>query len=577
MVLTLIIGIYDTPLEVVRIRIRSVQRLRHHCGFSTEQIYEAVWKDTLNMMLSLEKRLSASVFSHRKAIALNNPDLSVLRFLDDWFQARDKLWEELRNDALPHPFPQGLPISGLISPFRFQLGSLETDLPYLASRVNAVVFADPHQALQPIRVDGEGNFIQNEGHPSHTDENATIAYDNFRMQTSGLVVEDYFAALSLYIPKTITDQEQQERTERAWKHAIGPLSQPRMSEDEAIRYWENRGKPENKYPKHWPVRLTRWQVVDDWPLVPHTNDPTKTELWNPCVPIKQSRAPARTLETLTYIDLCKGEQNIYSGSFPTSIPLPRSPVQIPAETADDRDIFSPARFSLAKRNPAVMEGVILASLLCLDAKEDEENRILLTAFPNPDPATMRFPALYIDQTIFQDESDEPHFAVLKLERMTNRLPPTLLLRAAKIWMRKLKLLNETMAGMRERTTCRNHLHMILKLLQRSDRPSLASTLLTQYIMNDSESSSWHRMILSPPFLKRLAASDAQARLSYFADTVIHRLGDRSEYAVLVPMETHHEGETQEGSLGTVSNKVRSLIKRRLRCLNPSSSSIFAQK
>lgn len=232
---------------------------------------------------------------------------------------------------------------------------------------------------------------------------------------------------------------------------------------------------------------------------------------------------------------------------------------MPAETADDRDMFSQTRLYLAKKNPSVMEGVMLASFLCLDAEVDEENRILRTALPNSDPVTMRFPALHIDHKIFQGKNNEPHFPVCMLERMSNSLPPTLLLRAADIQTRKLKLFKETMAGKHGYITCRDQLHLILKLLQRSDRPSLVTTLLAQYIMNDSESSSWHRMIMSPPFLKRLAASHTQACLSNFADSVTSKLDEQSRYAVSASIEAHDEGEKQDGSLTTAPNKVCSRI------------------
>ncbi|PVI05463.1 hypothetical protein DM02DRAFT_624177 [Periconia macrospinosa] len=155
-------GIYKIPLAVVRMRMHRVTGLRDLCGFSCDQIYEAVWKDTLDLVISLEEKLAAPVFSQIHTSMTDERDPSALQFVDNRFKARNDLWKKLRPRAfanhieLPRPFPQSLPIQDLIAPLRFKVGSLEAHMPYLAFRVN-LYYTSRYPKHWPIR-DREPNI-----------------------------------------------------------------------------------------------------------------------------------------------------------------------------------------------------------------------------------------------------------------------------------------------------------------------------------------------------------------------------------------------------------------------------------
>ncbi|CAI6310052.1 unnamed protein product [Periconia digitata] len=517
-------GIHCMPLNVILERMRRLPHLTEYCGFSDEQSRQGVESNTVTMLLSREEKLLAPVLSE-KITRIGHKDPSILQFVDNWLKARDELWRTLRPVALPdfaelpRPFPQGLPIQVLIAPFTFRSAILETHMPFLASRVGEVIFADPQEAFQPF--------------PVGDDE----------MMDRKVLVDHYHKALELYILMGSTTLEQKERAQRAWNYAIGPLSQARLSEAEAIRYWKNefaQTKIDLKSPTVQP------SVAEAWLVVPEVDNPCNIEEWGLHPPTKHIPSPTKVLKPLAYIDLVKMTSNTRLTSFPTIRSVSKTIIRVPGEQIKARGMLLLERIDQALREPSVMDGILLTSILFLDETGGTGERLLSKPFPGTNPATIRFPTLYLDGETLRDPLCTKEEAFSMLRRLIHYVPPSMIAKGANS---ALEQLNKTAANIDEHREWSSLLYRYLDLLKRSDRPALAAKLAIQYMKSSSDSSTWYWIALSHELLKRLSASDAQACILYFADAIFDKLEERTKIqAELLTGNNSRDSEVLDSSM-----------------------------
>ncbi|KAF2636252.1 hypothetical protein P280DRAFT_153707 [Massarina eburnea CBS 473.64] len=498
------LGTLCLPFCIVQQRIKRSSELYDILEFSDKEVYDTLWKDTVETLVTLEKECLVSgraglnadslqgILSYRQMtpVYLNKEKSSTYRFFDELAKARDEMWRQHRPTvypavtALPEPFPRGLPIQHLMEPYILQAPFFETHAPYLASRMDQAVFPDPKLASTPI--------------PEDEDTNTAI----------GPFVDDYAYAIRLYIPATLDKTEKETRCEKVWVYATSLLSHPRLSADEANRYWG----------KDWPVHWTGVPNDTVWPIPPTVSNPTKVEEWNPYPP-ERSNSKSLTIHPLTYIDLSKAKTRHAQSPHINSVPIQLS-IEVPGVQAEDWDIWSERKQLKAHHIPALREGLILSALLYLDTFNSSSTRILSKPFPSAEAGHMRYPALYLDDEFLATKDMNRYFALHSLRQFIGSVPPTLL---AQVTKNTVNCLYATSSDAKGFVILEQVAFDLVKLLGKSDRPALASEIAVRCIIERPESSSRHRQILSHPFFERLSASDAHACISAFADAIIRKL------------------------------------------------------
>ncbi|KAF1961014.1 hypothetical protein CC80DRAFT_590316 [Byssothecium circinans] len=512
-------GTLCLPFLVVQERLKRSSELKKTLRFSDDELYEVLWNDTLATLLALEKeclspgrqRLNFQGlrgilnFQGNSPIPLEKEEPSTYRFLDGLAKARDELWRQFRPTVypavttLPEAFPRGLPIQHLMEPYVLRLLDLESHSPYLALRMKRAVFLDPRVALTPFPDDDESR------------------------SAIGPFVDDYSYALHLYVPALLDEAEAKHRTDKAWAHATGPLSHPRLGAQEAIRYWGKTGPADVDFPKHWPQCYQETLATEVWPVVPKVDSLNEIEEWNP-QPLARDPEKSHPVEPLTYIDLAKDKTwrahspSIHSSSVHYNI-------QVPGEMSEDLDIWSFNRMQLAHQRPALREGLIIAALLYLDTFNAASTRILSKPFPSDETATVRYPALYLDDSFLATKNLARSNALEPLHAHIRSVPPILL---HKVAQNTVGQLNATAPVASDPISLERTAFELVKILAESDRPALAADLAVQCIIDRPEASSWHRQLLSPAYFKRLPASDARACLAAFVDAIIAKVEEQAK-------------------------------------------------
>ena len=73
------------------------------------------------------------------------------------------------------------------------------------------------------------------------------------------------------------------------------------------------------------------------------------------------------------------------------------------------------------------------------------------------------------------------------------------------------------------TEIQNQTYGFIIGLSESDRPSLAGEMIVRTILDNPQSSSWHRILLGPRFLQRLSANQARVVFTLFSEEILSRL------------------------------------------------------
>lgn len=508
------------PFLVVQERIRRTATLRESVVPDETDLFDVLWRDTVKILIDLEKKYLAS--GHEKldmrnlcgplyqqgmeTVDMMDTQPSTLRFLDELARARDDLWRQYRPTlhsivaSLPKVFPRGLPVQVLVLPFVLNITDLTSQAPYIASRVETALFLAPEAALEDWPNDKE------------------------TCEAIGPFVDSYPVALSIFLCSSLKAEENRRRAKRAWSHAVGEFSGTRMSTDEAERYWQFDKASRRNLSKHWPDAVYLDKKMPDWPLLPNLGSRDETIEWDPNA-LRQNypSRPSRRIDHLTYIDVSKS-LSVHHGSYSHLTRFgqitPPKPY-IPGST--NYDIWSTERFWYAQNQAAVQEAQILSALLFLDSLNSTQNRLLAKKFPDSNIVT-RYPATYLDEIFLSERNLDTDRALSLLNSQMTSVPPDLLYQLA---MNALSTLNSTSADSTKISKVERVAFNLIKLLTSCDRPELASDVVIQAIITRPDASSWHRRLLSRTYLKRLHSMAASAFILAFTKTVIDKLNEQS--------------------------------------------------
>lgn len=493
--------------RVVKERVELSADLQRQMGTSDKELYYALWEDTIATLLRAEKLLSQEDYEKLGAATISGvvdfksvfPDAGrktigkvigkdTCMFLDNLAKARDCLWQELRPArypevlTLPKPFPRGLPVQHILSCWDPNIANLQELAPYIFSRVEAALFVQPEAALKPVQSD---KLIQ---------------------QAIGAFVDNYQYALGAYVPPSCDTSEKKKRFRQVWSHATGPLSERRMSAEEAIRYWR-RFVPYYLQQTLSEILPTKERVR--WPLLPQSDDPTEVQEWNPLEGKPANiKIDARRLGATTYIDFSTSGEHARL-TKPGIKSHYNSPIaQVPAEATTYRSIWG------SHPSDSEIQAGALAALLFLDTKYGTTERLLATPFPSPDD--VRYPCLYLDEDFLS--CDELHVmdAAIYISRYATIIPLPLVHRIAVTLAKRFstkqpsQVLDDTILT-------------LIEALSESDRPGLAFDLAIEIILEQPNASSWNRILFDNGFLQRLPASDARECISTFAEAIGKKL------------------------------------------------------
>jgi len=481
--------------DIVETRIKN---LRPRLGLSEGEARSIVWEPTLDALLRAEKlgiddRNQALQFSDIhgplfvwRDVDIENPDPSALWFLNELAVRRDALWQEHRRSVRPSvmtleaPWPRGLPVQALLSAHINGKTTAE-GLPFVMERSKSVVFMPREDAMR--------NLPQNE------EDQAAI----------GCFVDDYRVALRLYISGS-DKNEQRRRSDAAWQYATTQLSEDRLSPQEAILYWQgvfNDSEvplPQTKFDLRSPPKLPEVGVQDE-----------KSE-WNPDsgphLTVKDRELVPACLDCITATDC--------SGDYPKGLTIHDSFV-VRRPSINRSQI--PGFWDLARFDSGVpfdtKDGFIAAALLLVDALPQADSKTLSESFPGDG---QRFPAVFLDSDFVEHQRSFDSFP----PELLNDTPPALLRQLTAALIAKLSSSpNPPPALVKWAFTT-------LKLLARSDDPSLAIPHIVHVVVNLPDHSSWHRVMLHPGILKRLSTQQSKTLVSTLAEAINEKSRQRKE-------------------------------------------------
>lgn len=497
----------DSFTLVIKIRIDLSVELKSGTTLSDEDIYSSLWEDTVVMLLRAEQLLNSEEYEKLGAATMSGVvtwradfsqkadgkpapvERSTWRFINTLAEERNTLWTRLRPLRHPDvltlaaPFPRGLPVQHLLASWSPEILELDEVVPYVFSRVQETLFADPKKALNPIV-------------PSKP-----------LMSAIGNFVDSYDYALRTYIPQNCDKQVKKARLSKTWNHATGPLSLGRMDGLEANRFW----KP--FVPPYLQSTLADIQPSNrsvSWrPTIPASDEPSQTQDWNPLEGRPSDlKIEARKLTEPTYIDFCtNGQQTRRTKPDVEAFNDAPTPC-IPVEYHSAPGLWSPS------------EGFTLAALLVLDAKYGSTSRLLADPFPSL--SDVRFPCVFLDEEFLSSEKvkslDAASYITNNLVNGHADVPLPLVHKLTADLVGKLDAKDTPQAL--EATAI-----SLLKALADGDRPGLAFDLVIKVIMERPDASSWHRILFNTGFLQRVPASDARACIEKYAGAIGERLDD----------------------------------------------------
>ena len=357
---------------VTNARAKNIGGFQEECGLSDELLYESVFVDTLEMLLTaerigLEEQNAPLKFdktggpsSQYQYIDIPNMTQKVVcRFIDELAESRNALWERHRTTlrpatvTLPEPWTRGLPIQYLVTINRhigiFSGASTNARvyadaMPYLFSRVKKVVFVDSECAQ------------------------AALPEDDETKAAMGTLSDDYKLALFLYTRLTVDGESTDTRVDKAWQHALHKLSDPTLSEREAALFWrdvfQSAGAP-------LPSATATLKARRD-PTIADVDDASEPTDWNPDPDYEVSRP--RDLKVRCLDRLLQPGRADWPVNLTWSLPSPVSPRVVHQSIWNSYPLWRLVR-------PNVREALIAATLLWINSKKCPNVKILESPFP----------------------------------------------------------------------------------------------------------------------------------------------------------------------------------------------------
>jgi hypothetical protein len=501
--------------DIFQVRLQRIRKLRSRLGLSDDEINELIWVPTLDAILQAERlgiddRNQVLQFSDIygplfiwRDVDITNPDPSVLWFLNELAARRDALWQEHRCKIHPSvmtleaPWPRGLPVQALLSA---QISGKTTaeGLPYIMERAKSVVFMPREDALRTI--------------PEDEEDRAAI----------GCFVDDYRVALLLYI-SGCDRQGQRRRSDAAWQYATTKLSEDKLSLQEAILYWQevfnDAEAPfsQSTFDIRSPPKLPEADVDDD-----------KSE-WNPDsgshLAIKDRELAPTCLDCFTAPEFSEDYFKGFTVRDEFVIRRPSiSRSQVP-------DFWDSVRSGSGVPFDAKDE-FIAAALLLVDALSQADSKILSKKFPGG-----RFPAVFLDSDFVENQRSFDTFP----PELLNDTPPALLEQLTAALIAKLSTSSNPPPALVKWA------FTTLKLLARSDDPSLVIPHIVHVVVNLPDHSSWHRVMLHPGILRRLSTQQSKTLVSTLAEAINEKSRQRKEANAAAQSKTTGSDDTEKPS------------------------------
>ena len=139
--------------------------------------------------------------------------------------------------------------------------------------------------------------------------------------------------------------------------------------------------------------------------------------------------------------------------------------------------------------------------------------------------------MYLDQEFLESACGAQILEqVAVLKKLIRWTPPGLLARLVSSVCSRLK--NETTDSRQVRQAAVG----LVKLLSKSDRPSLACQFVRDIILDWQTESAWHRQLFTPGFFCALSSSDARQFLEDISDGICVRLSKQAQYVVQASQE-----------------------------------------
>ena len=473
-------------------------------NFNEQEIYEAVWIDTLDLALRIEKlslEPGYESLSHTKPpspFLASKSSPASYRFIDDLAIGRDALWRQYRVSkhptvtVLPRCMPQGLPIQCLALSKDLAVEEATGLTPFIHSRAISIIF----QSLESA--------------------STLVSKEKKTMAAIGSFFDSFESALQIFVLQG-SASEMKSRFSRAWTQALENLSY-RMAPDEAYRTWRvifQSALPQIDIPRIDPPQCNAY------PKLPYSYENFE---WNPAEACKTPPAiESRLLEPQIYLDCSIGTSPATQcGNKFNALPLRTTGFE-----PDTLNIWSTMRLSKTELEfPAIREGLIISALLYIDSQTHDGGRLLNEPFPST--SNIRYPALWLDMEFMELDGLGLTQAIALFEdkRILSAVPPTLLLKiASAVITDSARLASKDPIS--HGTNLDGKICKIISLLTRSDRPNLAIDLVLDLIIEYPDASSWHRQLLSNRFLKRLPAEQCQDILSRFSSRVQNKMREQA--------------------------------------------------
>ncbi|MCJ1374151.1 hypothetical protein MMC20_005383 [Loxospora ochrophaea] len=499
--------------QVVIARMKRAGELKYALGLSEDELYELLWMETLEILLRVERTgleaghealnfgsphgpLSFRPLSFRRYVTTDDLDdvdpalPSSYRFIDNLAKARNELWKEIRptvhptTAALPRPWPRGLPIQCLASPFDLATDSASGHLPFISSQATTILDFQLNNVIGPLP----------------DDQDTRIAIGEF--------VDSFDVALKIDAMQHAPGRGRDLRARALLSNAIA-FSGGRMSDAEGIHFWRpifHRTLPS--------VKLS--VATEECPLLPDEAEPHQPLEWDPTSPQFAQPEPWK-LDPVALDCMLKAPSLVlWRGMKELTTPDPGiHAMSVP-------NIWSREMLEGGKLNYAVRNGLIVSALLFLNSKIPRCPRILAAPFPSN--GDVRYPPLFLDQTFLAREPSEKD-ARGTLLCFIRSVPPSLLLSLTIAALNLLSATPDTSASIAptERTA-----YNLLSLLAVCGRPQLASDLILRTIIDHPESSSWHRRLLTRKFLRTLPAQQAKDLVNSLAISIHGKLEEQSK-------------------------------------------------
>ncbi|KAK1722774.1 uncharacterized protein BDZ83DRAFT_754052 [Colletotrichum acutatum] len=498
------------PAAVIERRFQLVNEFQDARKLTDTEISEIVWQPTVDFLVELETFLLRP--SHQELNSLGSRGLGfprdclgarekrshTFKFADGLAKARDELWQKHRPQRFPsvltlgEPWPKGLPLQSLLPTGFFGLKNIDA-MPYIRERIEKVVFGAPEVLLkEPLR-------------------------DKESQQAIGRFVDEYSFALKAYIDGGEESCQQEERTRKAWRHAVDSLSGVRMTKAEALRFWEQQFNcADVPLPADIKAEFPRRVEIS----IPEVGNPETPTEWNPdsChtkfEELGSKKIPVTILDVMMSCNAFGlGRDAVWAAlSWSDTVQIP--PKEIP-------NFWDASQFS-QPLSGKVVDAYFASLLLSLNTIHGSDSSVLKHPFPSE--ADFRYPALYLDED-FLETIDEAFFHdnQAQIEHIIKSGPPALLVPAVNSILQNVAA-NEDSESL---THARFQVAMkLVKVLAGSDQPSLAFPFIRDIVLNRPSDSAWHRELLTKGFFNAIPPKQAKKLLCMISIGIQEKLEEQ---------------------------------------------------